>query len=262
MNSKLNDMNFETVAVASESLLQARRTGKKLNGLSVDAIPSSTDEAFQIQLEVTRSLGEKIAGYKVSMTSGSPIAAIILGSTALKSPGSWPKGSWLRAETEIAFIIGKHGPTTPGAVDLDDARSLVSGIASGIEILESRYLAQGRTHTLLERAADNLSNGAYVIGPEVKEWRSLNLLEQHLTMRVGKELLFNESVHHPLIEPLDCVAWLAGYLPNFGVSLEPGQFVTTGSYTGAHAVIPGDEIRVAFGDIPEVAVKLGVVGHW
>ncbi|WP_449415796.1 2-keto-4-pentenoate hydratase [Ochrobactrum teleogrylli] len=215
-----------------------------------------------MQLEVARGLSEKIAGYKVSMTSGSPIAGIILGSTVQKSPGSWPKGSWLRAETEIAFIIGEHGPTKPGTVKLDEARRLVSGISSGIEILESRYLAQGRTHSLLERAADNLSNGAYVIGPVVKEWQTIDLLEQHLTMRVGKELLYNEKVHHPLREPLDCVAWLAGYLPKFGINLEPGQFVTTGSYTGAHAVIPGDEIRVTFGEIPEVAVKLGVVGHW
>jgi len=262
MTNKMKESNSETVSRAAETLLQARRTGKKVNGLFGEALPRSTDEAFRVQLEVARSLGENIAGYKVSMSSGNPVAGVILGSTALKSPGSWPKGSWLRMETEIAFVIGEQGPATAGAVDIDKARSLISGIASGIEILESRYLAQGRLQSLLERSADNLSNGAYVIGPEVKHWQSVNLLEQHLTMRIGKELLFNENVRHPLKEPLECVAWLAGFLPNYGLRLEPGQFVTTGSYTGAHAVIPGDEIRVVFGDIPEVAVKLGVPGHW
>jgi 2-oxo-3-hexenedioate decarboxylase/2-keto-4-pentenoate hydratase len=50
------------------------------------------------------------------------------------------------------------------------------------------------------------------------------------------------------------VAWLANALAPFGVALQPGQFVMSGSFTTAAFVEPGDVASAAVSGLGTVSV--------
>ncbi len=58
-------------------------------------------------------------------------------------------------------------------------------------------------------------------------------------------------------DPVYAVAWLANTLAPFGVTLEPGQFIMTGSLHGAFDVAPGDVVEAEFDRLGKVTVRFG-----
>lgn len=248
---------------AAACLAEGYESGSKVAGLPSEAMPISDETGFRIQLKVAELLGKDIGGYKVSNSGRSPAAGIIYADAIEDSPAQWPRKAGLRVETEIAAIVGSRGPSEAGrTLDDDEAAALISSFAAGIEIIESRYIAQGRLLSPGERHADQLSSGGYVVGPKLEDWSSVDLSSRHMKMWVGDRLLFDETRSHPSEGPLRSISWLAGYLPQFGLALEPGHVVTTGSYSGVHMVIPGDVVKVEFEGFGAVEVGLGTEGHW
>lgn len=263
ITSKESSSSAATINRSAELFIEARRSGRKLERLPPEAMPATADEAFGVQLKVAELLGQKIGGYKVSGATGTRLAGIILADSVFQSPASLPRKAGLRVETEIAVVIGSEGPAETGSsIDGNEVRGLVSAISAGIEILESRYIGQGRLLTSMERHADLLSSGGYVLGPRQENWDRIELTSRPMKFWAGERLLYDEALTHPHKDPFESIAWLANYLPAFGLRLEPGQFVTTGSYSGAHMVIPGDIMKVEFPDVGTAEVGIGVSGHW
>ena len=55
--------------------------------------------------------------------------------------------------------------------------------------------------------------------------------------------------------PVNCVAWLANTLGEFGIKLEAGEIILSGSLVPLHAIVPGDEMNLSIGGIGKASVR-------
>jgi 2-oxopent-4-enoate/cis-2-oxohex-4-enoate hydratase len=55
--------------------------------------------------------------------------------------------------------------------------------------------------------------------------------------------------------PVNCVAWLANTLGEFGIKLEAGEIILSGSLVPVHTVVPGDVMNLRVGGIGNASIR-------
>jgi 2-oxopent-4-enoate/cis-2-oxohex-4-enoate hydratase len=103
--------------------------------------------------------------------------------------------------------------------------------------------------------ADNASCGLFVLGDEHADPKHLDF--PNLKMRVYKngELLSEGLGSAALDSPLNCVSWLANTLSKFGITLNAGDVVLSGSLVPLEPVVAGDEMRMEVEGIGTASVR-------
>jgi 2-oxopent-4-enoate/cis-2-oxohex-4-enoate hydratase len=155
-----------------------------------------------------------------------------------------------RAEAEIALLL-KHGLRGPG-VTPDDVLAAAEFIAPCFEIVDSRI--SGWDIRIVDTVADNASCGVFVLGParsdprthdlaalEVRVWKNDRPLSQGLGSAVQGS-------------PLASVAWLANTLGGYGVWLDAGEVILSGSLVPLEPARPGDRFRAELSGIGSVSI--------
>jgi 2-oxopent-4-enoate/cis-2-oxohex-4-enoate hydratase len=105
-----------------------------------------------------------------------------------------------------------------------------------------------------DTVADNASCGLFVLGQEHADPSDLDF--PSLEMRVYKngELLSEGLGSAALESPLNCVSWLANTLSRFGINLQRGDIVLSGSLVPLEPVVAGDTMRLEVEGIGTAAV--------
>jgi 2-oxopent-4-enoate/cis-2-oxohex-4-enoate hydratase len=95
----------------------------------------------------------------------------------------------------------------------------------------------------------------FVLGDEHADPKGLDF--PNLKMRVYKngELLSEGLGSAALDSPLNCVSWLANTLSEFGISLNAGDVVLSGSLVPLEPVVAGDEMRLEVEGIGTASVR-------
>jgi 2-oxopent-4-enoate/cis-2-oxohex-4-enoate hydratase len=155
-----------------------------------------------------------------------------------------------RAEAEIAFIL-KSGLAGPG-VSPAEVLAATESIAPCFEIVDSRI--RDWDIGIVDTVADNASCGVFVLGAARVDPRSLDLAA--LTMSVWKN---DQPLSRGLGSavqgsPLASVAWLANTLGRYGVTLDPGDVILSGSLVPLEPAHPGDRFRLVLEGVGEAAV--------
>ena len=118
---------------------------------------------------------------------------IILGSRMLASPASLPAADMLPLgiEAEIAFLFDRG--LKPRAPE-DSAEEVAAATTAvvGIEIVASRFRDYNGTK-LLDRAADCMSNGAFIVGMHRPDWRSYDLSGPEATLKVNGHIVVQKT---------------------------------------------------------------------
>ena len=221
-------------------------------------------EGLRVQLGVMRRhllQGEKLAGWKVGLTSGPARDAMgagfrpfgyLLQSRTFASGARIPQRgiAGCGIETELCFHIGR----TLGSVDTtaEQAAGAVVGVSPAFEI-NSRRIAGAADEGV--RLADDLSQWGVVVGPRlapVPEDFDFEALQVELW---NGEQLAGSALGRDEIDPhyLSLVR-LARLLARFGLALEAGQRVITGAYVRQPVRGPG-RWRGSFGTLGSVEVE-------
>src|SRR5438046_2515629 len=106
-------MTEPNVQQAAELLVEARRSGRPLDGLPPALRATSAAQAWAIQDAVMALLGERAGGWKVGVVDGvPPSCAPMFASLIRPSPLSIPAATvpLLGVEAEIAVRIGRDLP--------------------------------------------------------------------------------------------------------------------------------------------------------
>lgn len=238
--------NINDVSIARE-LASANLAGYVVTADMSVLAKIDRGRALQIQAYVASKMDGRIAGYKVAAFSDDLIWAPVMQGRLLTTPASLPKKIYGLGgvECELAFHFSKqpvhrHSEFTVGAI-----ADAIDGVSAAIEVVNSRWstaLSTPRNAML----ADMLSNAALVVGPINHDWKRTQF------DRITAELFVNgSSVHrtrggHADGDHLGAIARLANNLLNREISIQPGAFVTTGSYTGFHIAESGDAIEAHF----------------
>ena len=229
--------------------------------LSDQAPGLDVDAGYAIQ-GLAREAAGPLAGWKLGVTSraeqaqagtDSPVRGFLASSNALDlgKPLASDELIQPRAEPEIVFIMGRalSGP----AVTAADVLAATASVATGIEILDSRY-AGGRV-TVPDVIADNASAGRFLVGSPVPldgiDLRLVGVVLEHNGQVVG-----TAAGAAALGHPAAAVSWLVRSLAAAREGLLAGQVVLSGGLTAAVPVRPRDVVVASIDRLG--SVELGV----
>lgn len=251
----------------AEALYRAR--------IEVTPIPPLTEtnpdltlaDAYAIQeglVERLRADGGKIVGYKLGLTSApmqellgvdSPDYGPVLSSMVVDSGAAIRVADFIapRIEAEIALILDQ--PLAGPGVSLSDATSAVGGASAALELVDSR-IVDWRIG-LIDTVADLASCGQIVLGSRKISTATIDLRLTGMMIERNGVLIDTGAGAAALGNPIGAVAWLANTLAPYGVRLEAGQVIMTGSLHKAFPVAVGDRIEATFDRLGSVACTFG-----
>jgi len=143
-----------------------------------------------------------------------------------------------RAEPEIAFRLSKD---IKGELDAQEVLNYVDGVASAIEVIDSRY--ENFKFSLEDVVADNCSSCAFVVGSWCEVPLGLNGLD--MIMRFDGNVEAEGSSDAILDNPFEALAAATRLASQYGIKLKKGMIVLAGASTAASFIKETKEISLA-----------------
>lgn len=251
----------------AERLLDAARTRTPIAPLTTERPDMTPADAYAIQSAMVESKlagGDTIVGYKLGLTSkpmqdmfgvNEPDYAPVFASGVVEDGAVVDMSRFIqpRVEAEIALVLEKS-LRGPGVTALG-AYQAIGGAVAAIEIVDSRI--EDWKIKLPDTIADLASSAATVPASRVVPLDGFDVRLLGMVITRNGELMGTGAGAAALGNPVAAVAWLANTLAPYGVTLEAGRFVMTGSLHGAFAVTPGDVVRAEIDRLGPVTLRCG-----
>ena len=221
------------------------------------------DDAYRVQLNIVarrQAAGENLAGWKIGLSAASarrafglsaPVFAPLFAQRHFSSGNTFNHEAIRKPliESELCFTIGRRlaGPgVTPAQV-----LAAVSAVAPAFEVIDMRV---NMVEDMPLGVADDVAQWGYVTGAALSPYpTTLDLGAITVEMKrngdvfarvVGKDVIDNQ---------LESIAWLANHLATYGLALEPGQQIMSGSFTKPTPVSKGDRWESIFSSVGSVS---------
>jgi 2-keto-4-pentenoate hydratase len=251
----MNGAREEQLIDAARMLMEARRTLTPIADLPVELQPVSLEEAYFVQDRLALVYGE-VGGWKV----GAPTAD----ATPMFAPMplAWiaPSGSVLRAhrfrglEAEIAFLMGRDLPPRQTAYSRDEVVAAIASCHPAIEVLESG-LVDPLKATKLSMIADLQMHGGFVYGNAFPDWQSVDFAKEKVALAVDGVVRVERTGSNTSGDLMRLLPWLANTGAARTGGLRAGQWVTTGSWTGASLADAASAVNVEFATVGQVGLR-------
>ena len=251
------------IQAAAANLWAAQRDRSPIAPLTVTHPGLDVADAYAVQqINLHRRLadGATLVGHKIGLTSepmqtllgvDEPDFGFVVDDMVVdgdRVPVHWFCSP--RVEPEVAFLL--EGPLRGPNVTPQDVRAATAAVAVALEIVDSRIADW--TLTLPDTVADNASSGAVVLGDWIPYTESVDLTEAVATLELNGEQIDTGKGSAVLGDPAVAVAWLANALADYGIGLEAGHFVMSGSFTTAAYVHAADIARATIDGLGTVSV--------
>lgn len=250
-------MDTTAVVKAAEALVAARLSHLPIADLPIDAQPDDDADAYAIQDCVVQLLEAPIAGWKVGAPNPSavPNAAPLLQSLMGPSPCKLAHGALpvLGIEAELAFRFRKDLPARSVPYARDEVAAAIGGLHPAIEVVGSRFRTR-ESVTAAARLADFQSNGHFVYGPEIADWKTVDPTRQAISLDIGSKRVADTVGGNAAVDLFRLLMWLVDHAGKRGRGIKAGDIVTTGSCTGITYARPGDTVVARFAGLGEVTV--------
>ena len=242
------------------ALLAARKPGAARAALP-KIMPQSDAAAYQIQDIVRAKLGPT-EGWKVgaanptSMPNCSPVlkgGIINAGSSGIPLSIPVPKPTGI--ETEIAFRMSRAFPAAKVAPSASDVVAGIGAAHVAMELCAYR-LADGPKAPPLASLADSGMNLGFIIGPEVKGWREIDMQKQIARAWVDNKPAVDMAGGHTQKDLVALLVWLVGHVVTERGGLAAGAIVATGSWTGVHWVDHAANVAAEFPGLGRLEARL------
>jgi len=225
------------------------------------------DDAYRISLAILDKRiadGEKVIGKKIGVTSKA--VQDMLGVHQpdfgfLTDRMQYPDGAEIsiqgsgliqpRAEGEIAFVL-KHELNGPG-ITRQQVLAATEYVAPCFEIVDSRI--ENWNIAIADTIADNASCGVFVLGGARVVPGALDLANVRLDLYRNGQLHSSGLGSAVQGHPAEAVAWLANTLGWFGVTLNAGDIILSGSLVPLVPVQAGDEFNLAISDLGTASIR-------
>jgi 2-oxopent-4-enoate/cis-2-oxohex-4-enoate hydratase len=234
----------------SEELYRCLRERRTVSPLIARYPDLTVDDAYAISLGfLAKRLadGERVVGKKIGVTSKA-----VQDMLGVHQPDFGFLTDWMevgeeididakamiapRAEAEIAFVL-KDSLNGPG-VTAADVMAATDYIAPCFEIVDSRI--RDWKIGIVDTVADNASCGVFVLGEARADPRGLDLPALHVTVTKNGTPLSEGYGSAVQGDPAQAVAWLANTLGAYGVTLDAGDVILSGSLVPLEPAAKGD----------------------
>ena len=265
---------IEAVAAqrAARLIGEARKKKRTVSTFPTHCEPHNEADGYAIQSALNGWLAQtgsgSLVGYKVGCTT--PVMQDIVGVSNPAYGGIMTTGTNLgRAEfaaddfqnpgieCEVAVRISTD--TEAGCVNYNRSRIAghIGACMAAIEIVDNRY-GDFTTAGAPLMIADNFFHAACVLGPELEEWKDLDLAALEGCTIIDGETVGTGLGAAVMGHPLEAVAWLANAIAKRGQNLTAGQFVLSGSFVAVHWIdaYPTEAV-VRIGELGTVSARFG-----
>ena len=220
--------------------------------------PGSIDTAYAVQRAVWQAMvgDSRPTAWKVGSPSRKvvPTSAPVFLSRLATSPARFPGDLFmgLGVEVEIALRFGRGLPPQREPYLREAILEAICSVHVAMELVDMR-LADSEAAGPLWRLADNLLNGALVLGDAVPHWRELEWDGLTVQVLVDGQPLAGVIGRPPLGDIFHCLSW---WLAHAG-GARAGDIVTTGAWNGMHPVGLATEVAVTFSGLGMADARIG-----
>ena len=256
----------DKIQTYGNALYDCLRTRTTMEPLTEQEADITIEDAYRIALQLLQRRlddGEKIIGKKIGATSkavqnmlkvNQPDFGYLTDRMVYNNGDEMPISSELiqaKAEGEIAFIL-KHDLEGPGVTNAAVLRA-TECVMPCFEIVDSRI--KDWKIRIQDTIADNASCGLFMLGDRAVDPRRVDLVTCGMVHSKNGEVIATGAGAAALGSPVNCVAWLANTLGEFGIKLEAGEVILSGSLVPLHPIVPGDSMSLSIGGIGNASVR-------
>ena len=256
----------ERIELAAQTLHSAWISGKVIPDLPADCKPQTIDEGHEVQSLLVERLGYEVGGWKLAASSPAALRANKLSgpnygrlfSQSIVASPAILKSAEFHApdmEPEFAFRLATDLPARLESYGTEEVAAAVGSAHLAIETANSRY----GDHNIVGFPgviADVAGSGALVVGPEVAEWRELDLARIPVSLKFDGEVVAPGFEGESRCVPLEVLVWLANELSRRGLGLNSGETVTTGTSAKPTRAAAGQVVTADFEGLGSVEARL------
>jgi 2-keto-4-pentenoate hydratase len=258
-------MDQQLIARLAQELADATERRTTIDLLSQRHPELGLAEAYEIQrLVMQRRLagGERLAGWKVGYTNlpaqqaagtDRPMYGPIYAS-AIYRDGRFPCSPYVapRAEPEVCFLLRAdlNGPD----VTEQDVVAATEVVLPALEMVQRHY--HGPPSRAVDAVADGGAHAGLVLPSSGVSPAGLDLAAVSMTLEKNGAQLAAATGAIVLGHPARPVAWLVHQLAALGLGLKAGDLISSGTLAGAHAVAPGDRLRLHYPELGTLEVTV------
>jgi len=259
------------VAEAARQLSEAERTRVPVRQLSLRHPQMTIEDAYAVQralVEAKLAEGRRVVGHKVGLTSVAmqqavsitePDFGVVFDDMVFDDGADIPAARFIRprVEVELAFVLGE-ALTGPGCTAADVLRASAV-VVPALELLDARVQMSdpdtGHLRTIVDTIADNAAAAGVVFGSSAVRPFDLDL--RWVAALLSRNGVIEESGVAAAVRnhPANSAAWLANKLASYGVELEAGQVILSGSFTRAVPAAAGDVFCVDYGRLGTITCR-------
>ena len=155
-------------------------------------------------------------------------------------------------EPEIALRIKKDIDISKAPFSLRDIDTLFDGFVCALEIVDFRFNKSLKEIGALNLIATNGASEYWIRNSEIFDLNSINFDNHPVNIFFDNNLVGEGNTNSVMESPLNSALWLINKISKKGETLLKGQFVTTGTCTKAHELIPNTKISADFGQYGKV----------
>lgn len=223
--------------------------------------PVDAGQAYAVQALVWDRLAgaERPRAWKVGAAdkAAEPVAAPILPPRFSVSPGRFRRRGvcGVGVEAEIAVRFGRDLAPRRTPYSREEVLAAIGSVHVAMEVVDARLHdpAYAGPYWCL---ADNLVNGALVLGDAIPHWRHQDWHGLEVAIAADGRVVDQRPAHAPLDDLFHCLPWWIGHAGG----ARAGDVVTTGAWTGMHPVGNARELRVVFAGLGQCQALGGAGG--
>ncbi len=251
-------MSEEKARQAAAALWALWNAGETINSLPPHCRPENETEGRSAQMLFPELAEDRIAGWKIAATSAggqrhigvsAPLEGPYLASHVHQDGAvlSMAGNHMAVAEAEFAFRFGSTLQSREVPYSRAEIVDAIASLHPSLELPDSRIsdFSKAGAATLL---ADCACGRDWVIGaPTDAEWRDVDLAKAPTKLIINDEIVTQGSGADALGNPLSALEWVVNQLSTRRVSIEAGQFITTGVCGLPKPIRAGDRVTCDLG---------------
>ena len=258
-------METQLIHQLGDELYQAMVARKTIAPLTTTHPDITIEDAYQISLRMLENrlaAGEKVIGKKIGVTSKAVMNMLNVHqpdfgfmTNAMRYDHEMPISRTLiqpRAEGELAFVLKKDlcGPGITNA----DVLAATEAVLPCFEVVDSRI--ENWQIKIQDTVSDNASCGLFTVNEAAAiDPRKLDLATVGMVVEKNGKVISTGAGAAALGSPVNCVAWLANTLGQFGITLNAGDIILSGSLVPLEPVQAGDVMTVKVGGVGNCTIQ-------
>jgi 2-keto-4-pentenoate hydratase len=258
------------VSRIAQGIYRDHAEGRRFRRLTGELVPASFEEAYAVQDEVHRLFREagwgELGGHKVALTARAvqelcgvdqPAGGGVFARTIHRSPATVRLADFvhLGLEFELAVRLAADLPASGAPYTRAGVAEAVGACMPAFELIEDRGADYGDLDAF-SILTDKCWCGGAVLGPEVADWRRVDLAAAPVELAWNGEVVDRGTTGAVMGHPLESLAWLANLLASRGRGMRAGEIVITGSALATRFPEAGDEVAYRIAGLGEATVRV------